>query len=175
MRSSYRLYREKAMSLRRKGKTYGEIRSILQAAIPKSTLSLWCGDILLSKVQSARIEKMVHNNAGRARSIRMSRHRTYLASISARVAHLGNVLRDKNVAKIALAMLYLGEGAKMRKASLMFGNSNPAVIALFLRLLRRCHLIDEKKFRCTVQCRADQNIKALQVFWSRAKIGRAHV
>jgi hypothetical protein len=29
-----------------------------------------------------------------------------------------------------------------------------------------CCIIDEKKFRCTVQCRADQNSEALISFWS---------
>jgi len=31
--------------------------------------------------------------------------------------------------------------------------------------MRKCYTIDEKKFRCTVLCRADQDTKALEKFW----------
>jgi hypothetical protein len=77
------------------------------------------------------------------------------------------LIQQRDIAKIALAMLYLGEGSKCTKGSLMFGNSNPGIIRLFLNLLRSCYNIDEKKFRCTLQCRADQNIKKLEKFWSQ--------
>ena len=62
-------------------------------------------------------------------------------------------------------MLYLGEGAKNQRGSLMFGNSDPFIISLFLYLLRYCYNIDESKFRCTLQCRADQNSRKLEKFW----------
>jgi len=82
--------------------------------------------------------------------------------------HLPFVLKNKNTAKIALAMLYLGEGSKNpKRGSLMFGNSDPLVMSLFLDLLKYCYEIDESKFRCTLQCRADQNIEELEDFWSR--------
>jgi len=64
-------------------------------------------------------------------------------------------------------MLYLVEGSKNQRGSLMFGNSDPLVIRLFLNLLRRCYDVDENKFRCTLQCKADQNIKRLEKFWSK--------
>ena len=37
----------------------------------------------------------------------------------------------------------------------------------FLYLLRYCYDIDEKKLRCTVQSRADQNVGELEKFWSK--------
>ena len=36
-----------------------------------------------------------------------------------------------------------------------------------MKLLRQCYDIDEKNFRCTLQCRADQDIIGLQEFWSK--------
>ena len=69
------------------------------------------------------------------------------------------------VGKLILAVLYLAEGAKS-KSSIMFGNSDSLVIILFINLMRKCYKIDESKFRCTVQCRADQNIPDLERFWS---------
>ena len=89
-----------------------------------------------------------------------------LKEVRSQISHLPDKLKDKNVAKIALAMLYLGEGSK-NQSSLVFGNSNPFVISLFLKLLRFCYPLNEQKFRCTVQCRADQNVKNLGMFWSK--------
>lgn len=64
-------------------------------------------------------------------------------------------------------MLYLCEGSKRNGGSLCFGNSDPTIIRLFLRLFRICYPVDEGKFRCTVQCRADQDLKQLPLFWSK--------
>jgi len=91
----------------------------------------------------------------------------YIKSVKDRIIHLAGKLKNRDTSKIALAMLYLGEGSKNQRGSLMFGNSDPSVISLFLRLLRRCYNINESKFRCTLQCRADQNIKRLEKFWSK--------
>ncbi|MFH1404822.1 MAG: hypothetical protein ABIH21_01835 [Patescibacteria group bacterium] len=76
----------------------------------------------------------------------------------------GNTKEGK---QIQLAMLYFGEGTKNRKRGcLTIGNSDPQLIKHFLHLLRTCYMLDESKFRCTVQCRADQNSDLLTIFWS---------
>lgn len=80
---------------------------------------------------------------------------------------LPNLLRNRNVAKLVLVSLFLGEGSKNTHGSLVFGNSNPKIISLFLKLLRFCYVVDENKFRCTLQCRADQKIDLLNKFWSK--------
>lgn len=163
--------RKKVVALRKAGKTYGEIRSVLNLKIPKSTLSDWCRDILLSQLQQQNIEIAQLHHAKRGREIawlvNKIRREEYLRSIDQRIKHLSKTLKDKNVAKVAAAMLYLGEGAKMKRGSLMFGNSDPRIIRLFLHLLRFAYSIDENKFRCTVQCRADQNVNNLERFWSK--------
>lgn len=162
--------RKQAESLRRDGKTYGEIRATLGLPIPKSTLSDWCKTIELSGLEQVRLEanKLRNEERGRfiAHAITRKHRQEYLASVQQRVAHLPELLKDKNVAKIALGMLYLGEGSKSsRKACVELANSDPAIIRLFLYLLRTHYLLDESKFRCTIQCRADQDTKALEEFW----------
>ena len=91
----------------------------------------------------------------------------YLSKIRQENEHLLAAVRNADVAKIVLIILYICEGSKNRRGALTFGNSSPEVIRMFLKLLRQCYIIDEKKFRCTVQCRADQDIKELECFWSR--------
>jgi hypothetical protein len=163
--------KEKAIKLRKQGKTYSEIQESLNVVIPKSTLSYWCRGIKLSKKYFERIRKITLRNAQKGREIALvvnrAKREKYLRSVADRNKHLVNVLKNKDIAKIVLAILYLGEGGKNQKGSLLFGNSDPFVISLFLHLLRFCYDVDERKFRCTLQCRADQNIKKLEKFWSQ--------
>jgi len=165
------LLKSKVLGLRRSGKTYSEIKKSIGKNIPKSTLSTWCSQVVLNRKQKKRIADSVKmnilNGQKKALVVIRKKRESHLAEIDGKIKNLKNVFLDKSVAKIALAMLYLGEGAKSRKGSLMLGNSNPDLINLFVHLLRKCYLIDEGKFRCTVQCRADQNIPELEDFWSR--------
>ena len=170
MYSQYYAFKSQAVALRKGGKTYGEIQKIIGKPIPKSTLSHWFHDILLTENQQKHINRRVFANIRRAQArawvVNKEKRRGYIEKIRDRVNHLLNELRRKDSAKIALTMLYLGEGSKTQRGSLMFGNSDPSIIRLFLILLRYCYDIDENKFRCTLQCRADQKIKRLEKFWS---------
>lgn len=144
---------------------------IIGINIPKSTLSDWCGDILLSREQRQRVERLMKRGTERGRAtalvVNKLRREKYVKAVRDRISYLADKLKNKDTSKIALAMLYLGEGSKNQRGALMFGNSDPLVIHLFLSLLRYCYNIDENKFRCTLQCRADQNIKKLEKFWSQ--------
>ena len=163
--------KEKVITLRKKGNTYNEIISKLKVIIPKGTLSSWCRNVPLPHEYEAKLKKINNEALIKARicSVEASKivRRKELEIIHSENFPLIKTIKDKNVAKIALAMLYLGEGRKNRKrGALLFGNSEPTVISLFLYLLRLVYNIDEKKFRCTLQCRADQDIKILEKLWS---------
>ena len=169
-KQQYTRYKPKVIGLRKQGKTYGEIQKSIGLKIPKSTLSNWCECVSLSFKQRLKIKDKIILNASKGRALALEVNRAkrneYLNSVKNRVVHLKNRIDDKNVAKIAIAMLYLGEGSKGNRGALMFGNSDPKTINLFLKLFRACYDIDENKFRCTLLCRADQNIKKLEKFWS---------
>ncbi len=159
----------KAFTLRKEGKTYSEIKNQIGINIPKSTLSYWCKDINLPKKYHERVRRIILDNAQKGREMALVVNRVkrekYLETVTDRNKHLTLALKNKDVAKIALAMLYLGEGSKTQRGSMTFANSDPFIISLFLYLLRYCYDIDESKFRCTIQPRADQNIKELERFW----------
>jgi hypothetical protein len=168
----YKKLKDQVIVLRKQGKTYSEINNYLDKPLSKSTISYWCKGIILSEKQSKRISKIreekIKNGQKIAVKINQIKRQKYLESIENRVKHLKKVINNKDVAKIAVAMLFLGEGSKSKtRGSLVFGNSDPDVIHLFLNLLRFCYKIDKIKFRCTLQCRADQNIKELEKFWSK--------
>ncbi|MEK7123258.1 MAG: hypothetical protein AAB855_05405 [Patescibacteria group bacterium] len=163
--------KRKARNLRGRGKTYSEIRSSLNIFIPQATLSYWLSDIVLQEKHKKRIEAINFENLARGRVVRIQQR---------------NELKERNFCelkdeftepihsltvhqkKLLLAILYLGEGGKrFRRAAVMFGNSDPKVIKIFLGLIRSSYAIDETKFRCTIQCRADQDVGALEQFWSK--------
>ena len=171
MRSRYYRLKPRIIALRKSGKTYTEICKIIGINISKGTLSDWCGSISLSPQQKQRVERLIKRGTNKGRAVALVvnklKREKYIQAVKNRINHLPNELKDKNTSKIALAMLYLGEGAKTQRGSLMFGNSDSLIIRLFLSLLRYCYNIDENKFRCTLQCRADQNIPKLEKFWSQ--------
>lgn len=156
--------------LRALGYTYFEIQKKLNLRLPKSTLSYWCKNINLPLGYQQKISKYNKFNLNKARKKAIESNKrkreTYLNSIFERNKHLAALLSDPAAAKIVLTVLHLTEGSKTQRGSLMFGNSDYRIIALFLHLLRYCYNIDETKFRCTLQCRADQDIRQLEKFWS---------
>lgn len=163
--------KKRIQSLRRKGYSYSEMQKIVGVGVPKSTLSCWCNAISLTTGQLRLLKKRSDKKLIAARKIALETNRkkreTYLGELRSSNNHLIGLLQSADVAKLMAVMLFLGEGAKNRRGSLMFGNSDPAIIKLFLQLLRKCYKIDESKFRCTVQCRADQNVEYLERFWSK--------
>jgi hypothetical protein len=157
--------------LRARGFTYAEIQSKLHRRIPKGTLSSWFREVALPSFYADKMRRLNLDALARGRrkaaAVKQQRRRLYLESVYGRNEYLLKVLRQKDVSKLFLAALYLGEGAKKNRGSLTFANSDPGIIDLFLRLLRAVYKVDETKFRCTVLCRADQDPRQLCVFWSR--------
>lgn len=164
-------YKAKAIKLRRLGKTYSEILIALDYKVSKSSLSIWLREITLSKkaVELLELKKKTSNTKARSRAIEVNgfKRKQYLDHLENKYEYLTTLLKNRDTALIALAMIYLGEGSKTDKGSLALGNSDPNVIQLFLSLLKKSFDIDAKKFRCTVQCRADQNTDELEKFWSK--------
>ncbi len=163
------ILKQRVRALRRSGKTYAEIQRVVRKKIARSTLSVWCENIELSPTHQRRIKQIIVANQIRARQTAVvanrGRRQLYLKKILTENKDLPRLAKNKDVGKIILAMLYLAEGSKGKRGCLTFGNSDPLIIQLFLYLLRRCFNIDESKFRCTVQCRADANISYLEKFW----------
>jgi hypothetical protein len=143
----------------------------LQIKIPPSTLSNCFKKTDFSQAEKQRIilNGKARIKAGTTKTIALKTIKRELRrrNIIKKHFYLKNILEDPDVSKIALVALYLCEGSKRNTGSLCFGNSNSQIIALFLRLFRMCYPVDEKKFRCTVQCRADQNQENLTLFWSK--------
>ncbi len=161
--------KEKIISFRKKGLTYSEIKKSIGIEIPKSTMSTWCKGLVLPVFYKEKVRLIVNKNLKKARKksiiSKRKKKQDYLNSLFFKNKQVDIKIKDFDVAKIALAVLYLGEGGKRENGALVFGNSNPDIIKLFLKLLRYCYKIDESKFRCTLQCRFNQDVLGLEKFW----------
>jgi hypothetical protein len=164
----------KVRGLRTLGKTYPEIIEDIKTKIPKSTLSSWCKNITLPQEYSPKLKELNRSN------LRKARKKALLVNKLKRVNLLEKLVKDnlttaktitnKQVAKIALAMLCLGEASKYNTKTgrnFYLGSSNSKIIVLFLELLKICFNFNINKVRCTIQCRADQDIDSLEKYWQK--------
>ena len=163
--------KEQVCLLRKKGKTYSEIKRFLDIDIPKSTLSYWCQDVKLPAWYDNKIEELNNKNLSKAQKIAWASNKkkreTFLKSIEDEALKVTSPL-DKENLKIILAALYLGEGAKWKGHSgLMLGSSDLDVVMLYMELLSACYGIKPIELKCRISYRADQNIKKLESFWSK--------
>jgi len=165
---------QEVIQLRNQGKTYREIRFLLKRNIPKSTLSDWCKKATLPKNYVDRISALNINNLNKARlianEINKIKREEFLKRINDANLPIARKMQNPQVAKIALAMLCLGEARKYvpKGGTFSLGSSDSRIIAIFLQLLKKCFNFNLEKIRCTVQCRADQDIDKLETFWLRA-------
>jgi len=160
-----------ALRLRERGYTYAEIKKALGANIPKSTLSHWLRGIELNDAQKKRIGVLRLNNIKKAQEKALVVHKQqriiYLKALESRNQHLKKFLKNNDIAKLLLAMLYLGEGAKWKShRGLQLGSSNPEIMRLYLSLLERCFGVNRKKLTAMIYHRADQDLPSLVHFWS---------
>ncbi len=157
--------KEKARKLRREGRTYREIQKALKLIIPKGTLSYWVRNIKMSPDYYKRIRLVINGNIWKAQKVNKQNLEKRLSKLREKNLHLVKSI-DKSIGKLLLSVLYWCEGAKYpTHRNIRFGSSDPKMISLFLFLLRSCYLIDESKFRLTIQCRADQKLIFLSHYW----------
>lgn len=157
--------------LRSEGKSYQEIQRVMGIKIAKGTLSYICSGVQIPDSQKVlnRTANLKALAAARRMALVVNRNkrRAFLAEIELRNRHLLDGLSLDSL-KIALAMLYLGEGAKWRSfRGLSLGSSDENIIRLYLLLLNACYGIRPQKLKARVQYRADQNINELEAYWSK--------
>jgi len=158
--------------LRAQGKTYAEIRASLDVTVPKSTLSGWCQDVEMPAWYQAKVDELNKSSLSKAQrilwvSIKLKREKL-LADLQSKNRHLAGRVADKDVLKMLLSILYLGEGSKSKgRSGLSLGSSDPNIILLYLKLLEKCYDIPRRKLKCRVSYRADQDIRALERYWAR--------
>jgi Homeodomain-like domain len=156
--------RMEARRLRREeGRSVKELAALLR--VSRSTISLWVRDIDLTDEQRADLCR--RSGIGRIKgsktnaALALGRHRD-AQRIGRDSARQGDVLHA------AGCMLYWAEGSRSRHA-VEFVNSDPAMVAFFLRFLRTCFSVSDPKIRVTCNLFADhaERQREIESFWLR--------
>jgi transposase len=154
---------QRALDLRRAGWSYAMITAEL--GVGKSTLSGWlkgeprAGDPALQRSQSARIRSGITNRLAHQRAV----HTQIAAAADEIPQRFGDGIRDRDLF-VAGLMLYWAEGDKTQTVSLT--NSDPTIIACYIRWLRQCLAITETRFRCEIHLYPDVDIETAEQYWS---------
>ncbi|MBI5456256.1 hypothetical protein HY969_00790 [Candidatus Kaiserbacteria bacterium] len=154
--------------LRKKGMTYAEIRAI--HPIPKSTLSIWLGEKYPAFFdENARLEhlKSIRGlSAAKLRRDKMARDAVHASRGVTTAQKLP--IENEEFQKALLSMLYWAEGTKHKATcALIFANTDPRLITLYLTMLRNCFDIDEKKIRVRLHLHYYHRKKETRRYWSK--------
>lgn len=156
----------KAQAMRKKGLSYKEIQMVIP--VPKSTLSGWCRDVILTEQQARRLfsKKLKGSALGRiigAKRVQAKRLHQIQEMLEKGKKDIGRLSkRDTFVIGVAL---YAAEGTKKSK-EIAFANSDPLMIIFMMRWFRTfCH-VSEEKFRGAIWLHEGLDEKKAKQFWS---------
>ena len=156
--------------LRSKGYTYDEIQSHMGVSIAKSSMWYLCRGIELGEVELARINLLKVRKLRIAQAKAVRRNKELREEMLQRIAKANmQIFKDVSIdtLKVALAMLYLGEGSKWKSfRGLQLGSAEPAILQTYISLLQRCYDIPVTKLRGRIQHRMDQDSTTLEEYWS---------
>lgn len=168
MKSKWFDKKDVALKLRQQGVS---IRTIeMRLGVPRSTLSGWCKNIVLTDTQNKKLKQQHETSLQRARSKAVVWHRAqkeqrlYQAQYSAQETMRKLDLSDTSLQKALLAALYMGEGAK-KDGTLVLGSSDPTILTCYLSILRSAYNVDIDTLRIELHLRADQDGDTLMQYW----------
>ena len=154
--------KEKALSLRKKGMSYGQIKKEL--GISKSTLSNWLRDYPLSKERIKELRDCNEQRIERFRETMRGKKEVRLLDFYNKERDNINFLSKREV-YLAGLFLYWGEGGKsLYAARLQISNTDPAVIKFFIYWLQLLG-VAKSKIRAQLHLYNDMDIDRELNFW----------
>jgi len=170
MKSRFEHLKKKAVGLRKDGNSIGSIETRL--GIPRSTLSYWFRNIVLSGEQKKVLERRWRDGLVSARTKASEWHRADKKSRVAQVEKSADEMLDSlntkapALTELALAFLYLGEGSK-KNCDTSLGSSDPKIAQFFVGCLKDIYAVPVEKIRCDLHLRADQDPVAIKRYWAK--------
>jgi hypothetical protein len=143
--------REHARKMRIEGNSIGEISVALKQ--PKSTVSYWCKDVLLSEQQICAIQGR-HTARSVTTLLRVAEQQRKERLVREHEAtelgkqDVGSITR-RDLFMLGLG-LYWGEGYKYTHCELGFTNSNPDMILTYMCWLERVYGVSKDRFVCRI-------------------------
>jgi hypothetical protein len=156
--------RQRARELRAQAWTIGEI--VAELGVSRSSVSVWVHDVDFDEVARAARAGANRRLGARKRGpnrLQQGKQAEIDRLLAEGVERIGR-LSDRDLL-IAGTALYAGEGAK-RDGGVAFANSDPRMVALYLRFLRRFFDVDELRLRVRLYLHEGLDIDRAVRFWS---------
>lgn len=157
--------KSEAIKLRQAGFSIREIAK--QLDIAQSTSSLFLRSVVLNKkAKEILTKKRVLGREKATQTLVINRKRRQGQSVELAWSLLGRLKVDKEIAFLVASLSYECEGDKSEFGSLVFTNSDPLLVKMFLSALRKSFIMDESKFRVAMHLHEYHNEKKEKEFWS---------
>ncbi len=159
--------RNKAIELRKQGKTYSEIRREIPVA--KSTLSNWLVGFPLTAEQMVYLEKSKKKNRflsiEKIRTTKQKKREDRInATYEKQKEHWSSL--SKRELELAGIFLYWGEGAKRMNGPIFINNTDPKVLKFTLYWMITSLDIPKENIKVFLQLYKDMDIKKEMEYWS---------
>lgn len=155
-----------ARSMRLKGSSYSEICE--RFGVAKSTLHYWVGDMPIpGKISNKKRKHLKRIQVLGAEANKQKRLKR-VGKIKKEVKdYLDEVDFSDFSKKAMLSFLYWAEGTKSGKSGMvMFSNTDPKLMLVFITLLRECYAVDEENFRARIFVHYYHNVGEVKKYWS---------
>lgn len=164
--------RQHVITLRRKGKTYGEIAKTLK--LPKSTVAWQLKNLRISKS----LQKKILERSRKKWRRNIATYNKFYGKVRSREAarirdrHKEKAAKDikslsRKDIKLIGAALYWAEGGTKNRNSLHFGNSNPLIIKTIMRFFREVCNISNGKIKARIHLYPGINQRRATNYWKK--------
>jgi len=158
--------KKRAQALRRQGLSYSEI--LEKVHVSKSSISVWCRDIKLTKTQKHRLLQKTERNRKKfgqlGPKILSAKRQKEISKIKTSAKKEIHPLTPYEF-KIAGAMLYWAEGSKNNGVEIT--NSDPTLIKFMLLWLKKACAVSHDQLKARLNIHANQNDEKIKQYWSK--------
>jgi hypothetical protein len=160
--------RKVAIKLRKEGKTYNEILSVVP--VSKSTLSLWLRSVQLSKHQNQRITLLKHKSQLRGAAARKRIRIEETQNIYKTSKNTLGVFTKRDLFILGIG-LYWAEGTKEKEyrpsVPVEFANSDPKMIIMYLKWVKEFLNVKDEDIQLILHIHENhlKNIDSFKQFW----------
>ncbi|MCF7845457.1 MAG: hypothetical protein K9M12_01700 [Candidatus Pacebacteria bacterium] len=153
----------KAINLRKKGFSYGEIKKEID--VPKSTLSYWLKTVPLNSTQKKRLyTKNIINMAKGPQSQKQRREREISKIVKNAEEEVALPISFESYRLIG-AFLYWAEGRKTKHFEIT--NSDPSLILFMVKWIEEVLMVPPSQMKASINIYSQQNDQDLKKFWSQ--------
>jgi hypothetical protein len=167
MSYTYSSIKNRAIRLRKNGKSYNEINKLLN--IPKSTLSTWLKNLPISQnVRNKNIEKAKNIWSKNISDYNKKRAKKYQVELKRQINKFSQDIPEidkKNLFWIGLS-LFWAEGGKKEKWMVRFTNSDPIMIKIMMKFFREICNIKNNKIKLCIHLHSNVSEAKAKKYWS---------